>query len=81
MQFLGSENFYAKLKNLKRVHNLLHDDVKFQCTPEMEKLFQDVKMLNAINADTKLIKPIAKHPFFITTSQVSSVDLRKVLSK
>ena len=42
MQFLGSVNFYSKLIeklhiNLKSLFTLLHDDVKFQWTPELEK--------------------------------------------
>ena len=42
MQFLGSVNFYSKFIeklhiNLKPLYTLLHDDVKFQWTPELEK--------------------------------------------
>ena len=48
MQFLGSVNFYSKFIeklhiNLKPLYILLHDDVKFQWSPELEKIFQDVK--------------------------------------
>ena len=55
MQFLESVNFYSKFIeklhiNLKPLYTLLHDDVKFQWTPEIEKIFQDVK--NSITADT-----------------------------
>ena len=44
MQFLGSVNFYSKFIeklqiNLKPLYTLLHDDVKFQWTPELEKIF------------------------------------------
>ena len=44
MQFLGSVNFYSnfieKLHiNLKPLYTLLHDDVKFQWTPELEISF------------------------------------------
>ena len=44
MQFLGSINFYSKFIeklhiNLKPLYTLLHDDVKFQWTPELEKIF------------------------------------------
>ena len=66
MQFLGSVNFYSKfieklLFNLKPLYTLLHDDVKFQWTPEIEKIFQDVK--NAMTAETELTIPNTKHPF------------------
>ena len=60
MQFLGSVNFYSKFIeklhiNPKPLYTLLHDDVKFQWTPELEKLFQNVK--NAMTADTELTIP------------------------
>ena len=42
MQFLGSVNFYSKFVekkhiNLKPLYTLLHDDVQFLWTPELEK--------------------------------------------
>ena len=45
MQFLGSVNFYSKLiqklhVNPKPLYTLLHDDFKFQWTPELEKKFK-----------------------------------------
>ena len=57
MQFLGSVNFYSKFieklhVNLKPLYTLLHDDVKFQWTPELEKIFQNVK--NTMTANTEL---------------------------
>ena len=69
MQFLGSVNFYSKFIeklhiNLKPLYTLLHDDVKFQWTPEIEKIFQNVK--NAMTADTELTITNTTHPFFIT---------------
>ena len=69
MQFLGSVNFYSKFIeklqiNLKPLYTLLHDDVKFQWTPELEKIFQESK--NSMPADTELTIPNTKHPFFIT---------------
>ena len=44
MQFLGSVNLYSKFIeklhiNLKTLYTLLHDDVKFQWTPELEKKY------------------------------------------
>ena len=60
MQFLGSVNFYSKFVeklhiNLKPLYTFLHDDVKFQWTPELEKIFQNVK--NAMIAETELTIP------------------------
>ena len=62
--------------NLKPLYTLLHDDVKFQWTPELEKIFQDVK--NAMTADTELTIPNTKHSFFITVD-ASLVGLGAVL--
>ena len=81
MQFLGSVNFFSKfieklLINLKPLYTLLHDDIKFQWTPELKKIFQDVK--NAMTADTELTIPNTKHPFFITVD-ASIVGLGAVL--
>ena len=81
MQFLGSLNFYSKFIeklhiNLKPLYTLLHDDVKFQWTPEREKIFQDVK--NKMTAETELTIPNTKHPFFITVD-ASLVGLGAVL--
>ena len=81
MQFLGSVNFYSKFIeklhiNLKPLYTLLHDDVKFQWTPELEKIFQDAK--NSMTADTELTIPNTKHPFFITVD-ASLVSLGAVL--
>ena len=81
MQFFCSVNFYSKFVeklhiNLKPLYTLLHDDVKFQWTPELEKIFQDVK--NAMTAETELTIPKKKHPFFITVD-ASLVGLGAVL--
>ena len=81
MQFLGSVNFFSKfIENihiyLKPLYTLLHDDVKFQWTPELEKIFQDVK--NSMTANTELTIPSTKHPFFITVD-ASLVGLGAVL--
>ena len=69
MQFLDSVNFYSKFIeklhiNLKPLHTVLHDDVKFQWTPELEIIFQNIK--NTMTAETELTIPNTKHPFFIT---------------
>ena len=60
MQFLGSVIFYSKFVeklhiSLKPLYPLLHDVVKFQWTPELETIFQDVK--NAMTAETELTIP------------------------
>ena len=83
MQFLGSVNFYSnfieKLHiNLKPLYTLLHDDVKFQWTPELEKIFQDIK--NSMTADTELTIPNTKHPINITVD-ASLVGLGAILSQ
>ena len=83
MQFLGSVNFFPKFVgklhiNLKSLYTLLHDDVKFQWTPELEKRFQDVR--NAMTAETELTIPNTKHPFFMTVD-ASLVGLGAVLSQ
>ena len=81
MQFLGSVNFSSKFIeklhiNLKPLYNLLHDDVNFQWTPELEKIFQDIK--NTMTAQTELTIPNTKHPLFITLD-ASLVGLGAVL--
>ena len=58
------------------MYTLLHDDIKFQWTPELEKIFQNVK--NAMTADTELTIPNTTHPFFITIG-ASLVGLGAVL--
>ena len=60
MQFLGSVIFYSKFVeklhiNLKPLYPSLHDVGKFQWTPELETIFQDVK--NAMTAETELTIP------------------------
>ena len=81
MQYLGSVNFFSKFIeklhiNFKPLHTLLHDDVRFQWTPELENQFQDVK--NAMTAETELTIPNTKHQLFITVD-ASSVGLGAVL--
>ena len=81
MQFLGSVNFFSKFIeklqiDLKPLNTLLHDDVKFQWTPELQKIFQHVK--NKMTAETELTKPNTKHPIFITVD-ASLVGLGAVL--
>ena len=58
------------------MYTLLHDDVKIQWTPELEKTFQNVK--NAMTADTELTIPNTTHPFLITVD-ASLVSLGAVI--
>ena len=81
MQFLGSVNFHTKFIErlqiiLKPLYTLLHDDVKLQWTPELEKIVQEFK--NAMTAETELTIPNTKHPFFITVD-ASLIGLGAVL--
>ena len=81
MQVLGSVIFYSKFIeklqiDLKPSYTLLHDDVKFQWTPELEQIFQDVK--NKMTTETEITIPNTKHPFFITVDD-SLVGLGAVL--
>ena len=78
MQFLGSVNFYSKYFeklhiNLKPLYTLLLDDVKFQWTPELEKIVK-----NAMTAESELTIPNTKHLYFITVD-ASLVGLGAVL--
>ena len=77
--FLAVLTFYSKFIeklqiNLKPLYTLLHDDVKFQWTHELEKTFQNVK--NAMTAELTI--PNTTHPFFITVD-ASLVCLGAVL--
>ena len=89
MQFLGSVNLYSKFieklhTNFKALYTLLQDDVKFQWTAQLEKIFQDGK--NSMTADTELTIPNTKHPFFITVGlgavlfQMNEENKMKVIS-
>ena len=69
MQFLGTIIFYSKIIeklhiNIKPLYTLLHDDVNFQWTPELEKIFNTIK--DTMTSDTELTIPNTKNPFFIT---------------
>ena len=61
---LGSLNFYCTfIKNLhvgsKRFYELLRDDVPFEWTKELEKIFQNIK--DRISEETILAVPNPKH--------------------
>ena len=81
MKFLGYINFYSKFVeklhiNLKPLYKLLHDEINFQCTPELENIFN--KIINTMTADTELTIPNSKNPFFITVD-ASLIGLGAVL--
>ena len=69
MKFLGSRNFYPKLidelhVNLKRLHNLLHDNINIYWNIELEALLWQIE--TSITRDVTLTLPNANHPFFKT---------------
>ena len=69
MRFIGSMNFYSKFINkvhisLKPFYTLLHDDVLFEWTPELDKLFNQIKL--SLTKDAELAIPNTTHPFYIT---------------
>ena len=78
MQFLGSVNFCSKFIeklhiNLKPLYTLLLDDVKFQWTPELEKIFRNVKnsiqKLSTLDRELlAIVYALEKHDFLIIGS-------------
>ena len=57
MRFIGSMNFYSKF--IKELHislkpfcSLHHDDVSFEWTPDLDKLFNEIKI--SLSKDAKL---------------------------
>ena len=69
MRFIGSMNFYSKfLTNYiflsKPVHTLLHDDVSFEWTPDLDNLFNEIKL--SLSKDAELAIPNTTHSFYIT---------------
>ena len=81
MRFIGSLNFYSKFINklhisLKPFYTLLHDDVSFNWTPDLDKLFDQIKL--SLFKDTELAIPNTTHPFYITVD-ASLIGLGAVL--
>ena len=67
MRFIGSMNFYSKLMNkfhisLKLFYTLLHYDVSFLWTPDLDQLFNEIKL----SKNAKLAIPNTTHPSYIT---------------
>ena len=81
MRFIGSMNFYSKFINklhisLKPFYTLLHDDISFEWTPDLDKLFNQIKL--SLTKDAELAIPNTTHPFYITVD-ASLIGLGAVL--
>ena len=81
MRFIGSRNFYSKFINklhisLKPFYTLLHDDILFEWTPDLDKLFNQIKL--SLSKDAELAIPNTTHPFYITVD-ASLIGLGAVL--
>ena len=56
MRFIGSMNFYSQFINklhisLKPFFTLLHDDVSFEWTSDLDKLFNEIELSLSKDAD------------------------------
>ena len=81
MRFVGTLNFYSKyIENLHTIfqplYTLLHDDVPFKMTPELYKLFNEIK--NSLTKNTELAIPNTDFPFYILVD-ASLIGLGAVL--
>ena len=81
MRFIGSMNFYSKFINklhisLTPFYTLLHDDILFEWTPDLDKLFNQIKL--SLSKDAELAIPNTTHPFYITVD-ASLIGLDAVL--
>ena len=81
MRFIGSMNFYSKFINklhisLKPFYTLLHDDIPFEWTPDLDKLFNQIKL--SLSKEAELAIPNTTHPFYITVD-ASLIGLGAVL--
>ena len=81
MRFVGTLNFYSKYienlhTNLQPLYTLLHDDVPFKWTPELDKLFNTIKQ--SLTKNTELAIPNTEYPFYITVD-ASLIGLGAVL--
>ena len=82
MRFIGSMNFYSKFINklhisLKPFYTLLHDDISFEWTPELDKLLIKLNFLFP-KMQNLLAIPNTTHPFYITVD-ASLIGLGAVL--
>ena len=81
MRFIQSlisySNFINKLHTyLKPVYTLLHDDVSFEWTPDLDKPFNQIKL--CLSKDAELAIPNTTHAFYITVD-ASLIGLGAVL--
>ena len=81
LRFIGSMNFYSKFINklhisLKPFYTLLQDDILFEWTPALDKLFNQIKL--SLSRDAELAIPSTTHPFYITVD-ASLIGLGAVL--
>ena len=81
IRFIGSMNFYSKFINklhisLKPFYTFLHDDILFEWTPDLDKLFNQIKL--SLTKDAELAIPNTTHPFYITVD-ASLIGLGAVL--
>ena len=66
MRFIGSMNFYSKFINklhisLKPFYTLLHDDVSFEWTSDLDKLFNEIKLSLSPKMQNLLIPTLLIH--------------------
>ena len=69
MRFIGSMKFYSNFINKlhiskKPFYTLLHDDVSFDWTPDLDKLFNQIKFF--LSEDAELAIPNTTQPFYKT---------------
>ena len=81
LRFIGSMNFYSKFINklhisLKPFYILLPDDIPFEWTPDLDKLFNQIKL--SLSKEAELAIPNTTHPFYITVD-ASLIGLGAVL--
>ena len=69
MRFIGYMNFYSKFINKHHISlqpfcTLLHDNIPFERTPGLDKLFNEMK--TSLSKDTELAILKTTHLFYIT---------------
>ena len=69
MRFIGSMNSHSKFINkqhisLKPFYTLLHNDISFEWTPDLDKLFNQIKL--SLSKDAELAIPNTTDPVYIT---------------
>ena len=69
MRFIGSMNFYSKLINklhfsLKPFDTLLHDNISFEWTPDLDNLFSEIQ--SSLSKNAELAIPNTTNSFYTT---------------